>query len=498
MQQGSLLAGDSLAAWFSPVVQLYCKDSLFKQDGKVYFDTVNDNQKNVTISANIATLPKWYEDKGDHYMFYLAGLPTNEAIVDLARDPSRELWSNTGDATIYNFGEDDFNLYYIYHQNDREQTELFDMIYSTVSIDTTNTANQNAKCDATFKNQITVRQSITRRPTLTDPIPCFTPLDMFEKFNTGWKDAAPIQMMTDPNGGFRITVLDDISTLRISRQMIYDMGLNSFLTQEGVVNQEPVKHEWKAILLELNKITTDDEIPVYKWQDDYSNPSTIQSHLVVADLDEFVVIDSNTGNATYPLLHNTDVPCFVKQTSSDKVYKAIRITYTSVLNTNIANRYYEGRTFVAPDGLEYLEWKNPTKGAFLGNDNTVSVGSFSIYENIRLVATGFGFQPFIVAGAQDPVLCELRLPYSNQASLASGYGQNQITVTNTTTEFYGDIIYQAPASGHQYLRLNSQQPIFDMTIEPRLIPRNPSLPVERVMLGFSDVFQVKLRFLMRN
>ena len=98
------------------------------------------------------------------------------------------------------------------------------------------------------------------------------------------------------------------------------MGLNGFMTQEGIVNQDPVKVEWKAVLLEIHKVTDDNQIPVFKWQNDYSNPSTIQSHLIIADLDEFVVIDPATGNATYPLLHNTDVPCIVKQTSTEKLY----------------------------------------------------------------------------------------------------------------------------------------------------------------------------------
>ena len=186
------------------------------------------------------------------------------------------------------------------------------------------------------------------------------------------------------------------------------------------------------------------------------------------------------------------------QKSSGKFFRAVDIVENRVRNTNISTQFFEGRNFQAPDGLEYLEWKNPIKGAYLGNDNTVSVGSFSIYENIRLVATGFGFQPFIVAGAQEAVLSELRLPFSNSASLVYGEGENQITVTDTTSVFYGDVIYQAPPSGHQYLRLNSQQPIYDMTIEARLIPRDPDQPAEIVMLGFSDVFQVKLRFVIRN
>jgi len=494
----SLIAGDSGATFYSPVFQLYCKDTLYKDGGTVFMDSVNDDNKRVTVSAKITYLPKWYDDKGDHYMFYLSGIPTVDAQQDLDRSAGRQLWSDSGAGA--DNGADDFNFYYIYNQQYMMDTELFNLIQTASSIHTENTQNQiNGKSEATYKTEIKSRVVTTRRPTIGDPIPCFTPLDMFEKFNTGWKDSAPIQMMTDPNGGFRITVLEDgISTLRVSQQMLYDMGLNTYLTQEGVVNQEPETYEYKVVVLEVHRVTDDTDIPIYKWQTDYSNPQPLQSYLGIGDIHEFVIMNPATGQETGPLRHDTVLPCTVIQTTSGKFYKVIAINYQKITNTNIANQHYEGRAFTAQDGLEFIEWKTPMKGAYIGNDNTVSIGSFSIYENIRLVATGFGFQPFIVARADQPVLCELRLPYGNQMSLASGAGANQLTITNTTSEFYGDIIYEAPASGHQYLRLNSQTPVYDITVEPRLIPRDPDLPQERVMLGFSDVFQVKLRFLMRN
>ena len=484
----------------SPTTQLYCKDTLYKEGGTVFHDSANDDGKLVTVSSKITYLPKWFDDKGDHYLFYLSGVPATVAAQDdLDRSAGRQLWSDTG-AQADN-GDDDFNFYYIYKQQYLLDTNLFNIIHTASSIQTENTKNQvNAKSDATYKTDIKSRVVTTRRPTLGDPIPSFTPLDMFEKFNTGWKDSAPIQMMTDPNGGFRITVLeDDISTLRVSKQMLFDMGLNTYLTQEGVVNYEPEIYEYKAVVLEVHRVTDDDQIPIYKWQTDYSNPQPLQSYMGIGDIHEFVILDTATGQETGPLRHDTVLPCTVIQTTSGKFYKVIAINYQEITSTSIANQHYEGRSFTAQDGLEYIEWNTPMKGAYIGNDNTVSVGSFSIYENIRLVCTGgMGFQPFIVAGAQEPVLCELRLPFSNSASLFSGDGDAQITITETTSVFYGDIIYQAPASGHQYLRLNSQQPIYDMTIEARLIPRNPDENSEIVMLGFSDVFQVKLRFLMRN
>ena len=78
------------------------------------------------------------------------------------------------------------------------------------------------------------------------------------------------------------------------------------------------------------------------------------------------------------------------------------------------------------------------------------------------------------------------------------WGSRHTNITDTTTALYGDLIYNAPPSGHQYLRLNSQQAIYDMDVQVRLIPRSPFEPEQTVQLGYSDVFQVKLRFLLRN
>ncbi len=501
MQTRSLYAGNHMDSLHTPKTRLYCQNTPFKEGGKIFMDSIDNNGNYKQIQAKILDLPTWYEDKGDHFMFYLSGLPTNEADIDIGRSGSRQLWSNTSDPGPSADGHADYYSYHVYKNAYHDVTDdIYDLVHSFVDIDTTNTVNQfDAKSTATYTIATKVRETVTRRPTMGDPIPVFTPLDFFERFNTGWKDDAPIQMMTDVNGGFRITVLDDkLTTLRISQQLIYDMGLNTYLTQEGITSTDPDKSEYKVSCLQVTKIEGPDFISIFQWQNDYNNPSTLQSHVIVGELHEFVIIDQTTGAETGPLLHDTDFPCFVMQTISGKFFKALDIIESKVRNTNIGSQFYEGRNYEAPDGLPYLEWTNPVKGAFLGNENTVSVGSFSIYENIRLVATGFGFQPFIVAGAQEPVLCELRLPFSNSAELMSGSGVDQITITDTTSQFYGDIIYSAPASGHQYLRLNSQAPIFDMSIECRLIPRDPDQQSEIVMLGFSDVFQVKLRWLMRN
>jgi hypothetical protein len=493
----SFTAASNNATLQSPVkgVRLYCKGSMYKKGGTVYMDHKGDDpaDKPTTAHSLVTDLAPWYKDMGDHYMFYLSGLPTAEAN-DLAG--ARTLISNTDP------GATDSYRYHIYRESNINETDIFELITAQVKVDATSKTDQLdtfSTAEYVAANSKT-RVTTTRRPTLGDPVPCFTPLDMFERFNTGWMDSAPIQMQTDPNGGFRITVLEDgISTLRVSTALLYDMGLNVFLTQEGVVaKSHPANttHEFKLVLVELHRIDLNPS--VYKWQDDYGNPSTIQSHMTIGNMEEFTIFDPQTQVPTFPVTKDTALPAYVVQESSGKFYRALAKTSSTITQTEVTNQDYEGGNYISSDGLEYIEWNLPMKGAYIGNDNQVSVGSFSIYENIRLVATGFGFQPFIVARADQPVLCELRLPFSNSASLVSGSGANQMTLTNTSSEFYGDIIYEAPASGHQYLRLNSQQPIYDMTIEPRLIPRDPDLPQERVMLGFSDVFQVKLRFLMRN
>ena len=504
MQTNTVLyAGSTRADFKTPLTQLFCKDSIFKKGGKVYTEHFHNN-KWKTVSATITYLPQWYEDKGDHYMFYLSGKATAAAKTDMDRIASRTLTSNLsepGPPPVVNGQElPDLNLYNCYSQADADEDDLYNMIYAVTEITTPAKINQiTTQSTATYDRKIISRESVTRRATLGDPVPVFTPLDFFERFNTGWLKTAPIQLMSDPNGGFRITCIEDsITCLRVSQAMLTDLGLSSYLTQEGVVSTDPSRHDYTAICLEVYVLTEDPQIPVYKWQEDYHTPSSIQSHVTMGQLYEFIVVNPFTREEIGPLLHDQDVPCTVIHESSGKYFKCVKIDYQTVHNQNISKQYYEGHSYRGDDGLDYLEWRSPKKGAFIGNENTVSIGSYSTFENIRLVATGFGFTPFVVAGAQEPVLCELRLPYSNQISLISGYGENQLTVTDTTTALYGDLIYNAPPSGHQYLRLNSQQAIYDMDVQVRLIPRSPYEPVQTVQLGYSDVFQVKLRFLLRN
>ena len=45
-------------------------------------------------------------------------------------------------------------------------------------------------------------------------------------------------------------------------ELLYDMGLNTYLTQEGVVNYEPQIYEYKAVVLEVHRVTEDDQIPI--------------------------------------------------------------------------------------------------------------------------------------------------------------------------------------------------------------------------------------------
>ena len=115
-----------------------------------------------------------------------------------------------------------------------------------------------------------------------------------------------------------------------------------------------------------------------------------------------------------------------------------------------------------------------------------------------VVPSGISFDPMISSHADARILCELRLPFQNTAEIQQGFLENKPVVTSTESSFYGDVIWNNPPSGLQYLPLTTQGGIYDFEVAAELVPRDPNIGPQRVMLGYTDIFQIKLRFINRN
>ena len=171
----------------------------------------------------------------------------------------------------------------------------------------------------------------------------------------------------------------------------------------------------------------------------------------------------------------------------------------SLVQTDISTVNHPGHLKVDEDGVEFYEFVGVKKGSYLGNDSTVSIGSFSKYESIRIIVpSGLSFQPQIAQGSDARVLAELRLPFQNSAEVEQGFMKNEPLVMSTESAFLGDLTWSNPPSGLQYLPITTQGGIYDLEVAVELISRDPSVPPVRVQLDYNQLFQVKLRFLNRN
>ena len=85
------------------------------------------------------------------------------------------------------------------------------------------------------------------------------------------------------------------------------------------------------------------------------------------------------------------------------------------------------------------------------------------------------------------ILASLRIPFVyGTGNAASGQ------VSNTTFSYYGDLLYNSDSS-RSYLRITTDQQLYDIDVEARLIKRNGDMEVMNI--PYKGQFQVKLRML---
>jgi len=277
------------------------------------------------------------------------------------------------------------------------------------------------------------------------------------------------------------------------------MGLLDFLVTDGIETKQLTNIEKLPVVIEIIPDKADPQNWIWNWAEDYHAPSSLQSRTKTMEITDFLIINRDTGAAVTPLTETDEVPEHVQHQETGKYYRLVSFEDKSVTRTEVSSITQQGLYRVDENDVGYYSFENPQKGSYMDNDQTVSIGSFSIFEAIRLVVpSGISFDPMISSHSDARILCELRLPFQNTAEIQQGFLKNEPVVTSTESAFYGDIIWNNPPSGLQYLPLTTQGGIYDFEIAAELIARDPSVPPQRVYLGYTDVFQVKLRFINRN
>ena len=146
-----------------------------------------------------------------------------------------------------------------------------------------------------------------------------------------------------------------------------------------------------------------------------------------------------------------------------------------------------------------MSFPNPPKGSYLGNSGTVSIGGFSTFASIRIVIPdGLIFSPMLSGRSDARILAELRLPSIDpQCQIQSGFGPDADPIgplMSGDTSYFGDVIWNSDSS-KQYLPVTSDNPIYRLNVECRLVYRDPTIEPKVLHLGYKDIFEVKLRLL---
>ena len=85
------------------------------------------------------------------------------------------------------------------------------------------------------------------------------------------------------------------------------------------------------------------------------------------------------------------------------------------------------------------------------------------------------------------ILASLRIPFTYGTS-----NDRKGAVTSTESDYYGDLLYNSDSS-RSYLKITTDQQLYDVDVEARLIRRDGTMEVFQIPP--TGQFQIKLRFL---
>ena len=139
------------------------------------------------------------------------------------------------------------------------------------------------------------------------------------------------------------------------------------------------------------------------------------------------------------------------------------------------------------DGILYYNYTELPQMGSIRNTQQVSVESFSTFSEITIVIPNLPFQAMLGTSTDSRILASLRLPCKYSTN-----NDKDGKVANTSFEYYGDLIFNTESS-RSYLKITTDQQLFDCDVEARLIRRDGTMDV--MQLPFLGEFQVKLRLL---
>lgn len=320
---------------------------------------------------------------------------------------------------------------------------------------------------------------ILRRPAKDEDRLIYTPNEFFYTFNKPLyaDDSREIRMpyclQTDENGGFVVRWRDvdpanPSSELIISVTMLEELGLNPWFeteidTLESVQNIDMYyvkRHQiddWAQTANHLfrwmKRTDLSNHIPSKPFHPPNNPPESGSSLYDIAGT-EWIFVDHRVENL--------------------KKFNAVtKRIFPDIETDSYGNPYYIFREL-------------PESGR-LTNTQQVSVESFATFSEITIVVPNLPFQPMLGTSTDERILASLRMPFIYTTS-----NEFAGAVESTGFTYYGDLIFNTEPS-RSYLKITTDQQLYDCDCEVRLIERNGTMHV--MELPYKGEFQIKLRLI---
>ena len=315
----------------------------------------------------------------------------------------------------------------------------------------------------------------------------YTPNELYNLFNrAGDTDEAtpPWSLQTDENGGFAVQWNMDtskpITQFSISKAMCDSLGLNPYMDFEQTQTQMS-KRKYTATLISVKYHGAEDD-------------PTVAMASYIRDVPIEYVMLQRTGAAPIPAHTDAQGQAVARNWVNMELcmvgldqYSILSIQSSQMeVGQNFASRLQPELVYDDHDVQVYQYSGLPTKGQ-IRNTGQVSVESWGTFSMINLVIPNIPFQSMLGGESDARILASLRLPFQYSTDNApSG------AVVSTGFSYYGDLLYNSDSS-RSYLRITTDQQLFDCDVEARLIRRDGSMEI--MQIPYKGQFQVKLRLL---
>ena len=306
----------------------------------------------------------------------------------------------------------------------------------------------------------------------------FTPNEFFWIFNKP-DDQFPIlpyNMTTDENGGFQIdwdsSAFKGVTDFKVSKPMCDSLGLNPYFEYD----KRNVTSTNREFLVVAEKSI----------EDANQISQTFANRIITAGSVSVFIYRSDGGTEVAFDPENPPVFGTLVRIGSH-IWRYITLTESTQSQSTSTRVFIQPTLMTDGDGTQYYNYHNLPHYGKIGNTSMVSVESWSTYSQINLVIPNLPFQPMLGSDTDSRILASLRLPFEYETN-----NDKRGKVSATSFDFYGDLLFNSDSS-RSYLRITTDQQLFDCDVEARLIRRDGQMDI--MQLPFQGQFQVKLRFL---